>query len=75
MLNIIIVHLIIKIYFNIDKISESIDITKRDYEPTVHNFGLPVVLMKIADRLNLANIINQVVDKRDQGLSVGDCYN
>lgn len=57
---------------NIDKISESIDVTKKKYEPTVHNFGFPVVLMKLADRLNLVNIVDQEIKKRDQGLTVGE---
>ena len=35
------------------------------------SFGLPVALMQIVDRLDLISIINQVVPKRQQGLSNG----
>jgi len=36
-----------------------------------YDFGLPVVLMKMVQRLDLINIINECTTKRDQGLSVG----
>jgi len=42
-----------------------------EFEPIIYDFGLPVVLMKIAERLNLIEIINECTVKRDQGLSVG----
>lgn len=57
---------------NIEKLSENIAVYLKNYEPIVHNFGLPVVLMQIATKLNLVKIIDQVVGKRNQGLSVGE---
>lgn len=41
-------------------------------EVATFDFGLPVVLMKLADRLGLINIIDECTDKRQQGLSVGE---
>jgi transposase len=58
-----------------DKIKENIqdikNITEGDFEPIVYDYGLPVVLMKQAERLDLINIVNECSVKRDQGLSVG----
>lgn len=45
---------------------------KQDVEITTYDFGLPIVLMQLANRLDLINIINQCTPKRHQGLSVGE---
>lgn len=57
---------------DLEKLSQTIDAAKKNYEPSVRNFGLPVILMKIAKRLSLVDIIDQQVSKRNQGLSVGE---
>ncbi len=57
---------------NIEKLSENISVYLKNYEPEVHNFGLPIALMKIAERLNLVKIIDKEINKRNQGLSVGE---
>jgi len=41
-------------------------------EVSTFDFGMPAVLMKLAERLDLINIINEYTKKRDQGLSVGE---
>jgi len=54
---------------------EHIDDIKRSIKPETkiytYDFGLPVVLMKMVQRLDLINIINECTTKRAQGLSVG----
>ncbi|MHA1300264.1 MAG: IS1634 family transposase [Candidatus Helarchaeota archaeon] len=45
---------------------------KPDFEIATYDFGMPVVLMKLAERLDLINIINKCTPKRQQGLSVGE---
>ena len=45
--------------------------TKPDTKICTYDFGLPVILMKFAQRLDLINIINTCTAKRDQSLSVG----
>lgn len=42
-----------------------------DFEIATSDFGMPVVLMRLAERLDLINIINECTHKRDQGLSIG----
>jgi len=42
-----------------------------EFEPVIRDYGLPVVLLKKAEQLDLINIINECTAKRDQGLSVG----
>jgi transposase len=41
-------------------------------EVSTFDFGLPIVLMTLAQRLDLVHIINECTQKRQQGLSVGD---
>ncbi len=36
------------------------------------DFGLPVALMQLVDKLDLINIINEITTKRNQGISVGE---
>lgn len=36
------------------------------------DFGLPVAMMQLVERLDMINIINQSTHKRDQGISVGE---
>jgi len=56
-----------------DKIKERGGVfTDHDFKAVVFDFGLPVVLMQLAERLDLVNIINQCTTKRRQGLSVGE---
>jgi len=57
---------------NFEKLGDNIDTTKRYYHPQIHDFGLPVALMKIAKRINFVDIIDRQVAKRSQGLSVGE---
>lgn len=45
---------------------------KPDFEIATYDFGLPVILMKLAERLDLINIIDACTPKRQQGLSVGE---
>jgi len=47
------------------------DSLKLEFESVVYDYGLPVVLMKYVERLDLINIINECTAKRKQGLSVG----
>lgn len=58
-----------------DKVLEHIQdirsIFEQEFEPIIYDFGLPIVLMRQAERLDLINIINECSAKRDQGLSVG----
>jgi transposase len=42
-----------------------------DLEIVNYEFGFPVALMQIADKLDLIGIINRATDKRNQGMSVG----
>lgn len=42
-----------------------------NYDINTYDFGLPVALMQISERLDLINIIDKVTGKREQGLSVG----
>lgn len=57
---------------SIEKLSDNISGYLKNYELTVHNFGLPVLLLEIAIKLNLVEIIDKEVGKRNQGLSVGE---
>ncbi|MBD3195707.1 MAG: IS1634 family transposase [Candidatus Lokiarchaeota archaeon] len=51
---------------------ENIELTiKPETKIFSYDFGLPVVLMSFAERLDLINIINKCTFKRDQGLTVG----
>ena len=58
-----------------DKIHERVqdikNIFEQKFEPILYDYGLPVVLMKIAERLDLINIIDECTAKRGQGLTVG----
>lgn len=42
-----------------------------DYKISSYDFGLPVALMQLVERLDLINIIDGAAVKRDQGLSIG----
>lgn len=56
-----------------DKIREKTRIMiEPDVEVSTFDFGMPVILMKLAERLDLINIINECTKKRLQGLSVGE---
>lgn len=52
-------------------VKKQIDLFHADWTIELYDFGLPVVLMKIMERLDLINIIDRATNKRDQGLSVG----
>jgi len=45
---------------------------KPETKVLTYDFGLPFILMRLVERLDLINIINECTDKRDQGLSVGE---
>jgi len=48
------------------------DFSELEFEPMIYDYGLPMVLMKMVERLDLINIINECTVKRKQGLSVGN---
>jgi len=55
-----------------DKIDEDLDLsTEPKCTVSTFDFGLPIVLMQLVNRLNLVEIVNSVANKRAQGLSVG----
>lgn len=56
----------------IEEIADQIILQKKDYTLSTIDFGLPVVLMQLAKRLQLISLIDQEVPKRHQGLSVGE---
>ncbi len=42
-----------------------------NFTVTTYDFGLPVALMRVAEKLDLIGTIDRCTGKRDQGLSVG----
>jgi transposase len=49
----------------------AINLSKPPLVVIIYDFGLPVVLMQIVKKLDLIAIIDKVITKREQGLSVG----
>ncbi len=55
-----------------DKIDEELDLSAEpECTVSTFDFGLPVALMQLVNRLTLVEIVNSVANKRIQGLSVG----
>jgi transposase len=55
-----------------DSIKDAVNtFSKPPLDVTVTDFGLPVALMQIVKKLNLIEIIDKIVQKREQGISVG----
>jgi transposase len=54
------------------RIKEQLNIQlKSEFTVTNLDFGLPIALLQIAEKLDLVKIINEYTTKRDQGISVG----
>lgn len=57
---------------NIDKLGASIDTLHQKTSFKIKDYGLPMALIMYAERLGFVKIINEMTNKREQGLSVGD---
>ena len=57
---------------SIEKLKTKLSMEVKDITYQSYDFGLPTVLLHYAKRLKLVEIINSEVNKRHQGLSVGE---
>ncbi|MBD3228069.1 MAG: IS1634 family transposase [Candidatus Lokiarchaeota archaeon] len=59
-----------------DRIMEHVEQIKQnlklEFDIDTFDFGRPISLLRIAEKLDLINIIDETVKKREQGLSVGE---